>query len=467
MKRVHIQSLEPKKCTASLDTSDRNIISLLGKDYLPENIYMSHESGPKIDKVHRNYFIGAYLYAYNNHYDVIFSVNDLWSIISLMVSKYINDNSEKLRSKIVNHEGQKKLVVVEHADSKEESVSLEKKWDYFFQQIYKQIRENTLDGVVDKLENNFSVANTFDKLFSTVTIMDSFKTYFTYGRMIEGCGIPNVHLEGTRDDWLLLKSKISALSEFSVKEDCRLDIYIDALKPIIDQFINTYDGKVDVLFWNTIISTNERRIGSGRQTETYMEGWISHFVQRYGKVSIDSLMNHKTDVPIELENNVTGETKKLNLIAGFTGITHDLVLDAYRPQMSIVLYSKYPLKDLLVCVTEVADKTRDGGHFAIVIEKKYIENFRRSLKWQVVDVNTTLNKGEVFITSHISKIHDDYNIIMVTNYGVEYAPVGSIEREKFDVYIKDARNAKNARNAKKNNYDHEMETIPEKNEKNV
>lgn len=352
IKKIKIQSLTPKPVNNNVDISDKNIIGILdlrertswkvndGEKYSPDQIYAKYESGTKIKYYCSNYFIGAYLHAYNNHQDIIFSVNDLWSIITLMLSRYINDNSEALRSKFVTHDGQKKLTVVEFADSVEESLFMEKQWDFFFEQIHGQIKKNTREGVVDILENNFSVANTFHKLFSTVTIMDSFKKYFEYGRMIMGCGIPNVHLEGTREDWVLLKTKIQSMSTFAMSElsSDTLNIYINKLSLIVDKCIDTYDGNVDVDFWNNIMTTEIERIGSGGEIQTHMEGWITHFLQIYGRTILDDIKNYKMSVPVKLENRLTSITKDLTLYGAFTGVTYNDELNAYRPQLSIVLY---------------------------------------------------------------------------------------------------------------------------------
>ena len=78
----------------------------------------------------------------------------------------------------MNHEGKKKLTIVEQAGFKEESLKMEKQWDYFFQEIIKEIRKNTLEGVVDALKCSFSTTNDAYELISTSVIMASFKKYF-------------------------------------------------------------------------------------------------------------------------------------------------------------------------------------------------------------------------------------------------------------------------------------------------
>jgi hypothetical protein len=110
------------------------------------------------------------------------------------------------------------------------------------------------------------------------------------------------------------------------------------LVQIVNKFIETYDGNVDVGFWNNIMTTEDRRIGSGGDVQTYLHGWITHFFQIYNKVDLDSIRNYKVCVPVKLINEWTKTTKNLTLYAAYTGIGYDKKYDAYRPQMSICLY---------------------------------------------------------------------------------------------------------------------------------
>jgi hypothetical protein len=57
--------------------------------------------------------LSAFLYAYNSHEDIVLSPDDIWIMICIYFSKYVNDNAEKLRSLFVDHDGQQKLKVVQ------------------------------------------------------------------------------------------------------------------------------------------------------------------------------------------------------------------------------------------------------------------------------------------------------------------------------------------------------------------
>ena len=62
------------------------------------------------------------------------------------------------------------------------------------------------------------------------------------------CGIPEIRLNGEKNDWERVKNRsnklINILPEF--KE------WLVGLNEILDHFINAFDDKIDKEFWNSI-----------------------------------------------------------------------------------------------------------------------------------------------------------------------------------------------------------------------
>ena len=102
------------------------------------------------------------------------------------------------------------------------------------------------------LTSNFSTTTKIESLLSCATIMDTFKQYFDYECCIT-CGIRNVHFMGILKDWKRLRSKTAKLKNFTQPNRDSFRSYIDGLLPILDQFIQTYQGKVDKEFWNKVM----------------------------------------------------------------------------------------------------------------------------------------------------------------------------------------------------------------------
>ena len=316
--------LEKKRTYLNKKTpaSKLNKVKSLTKNYClkEDNIYYYIDTSSGIEQsFESNNFIGSFLNAYNMHCDIVLNPDNIWIMISLFFSKYLDANAEILRKKFVIHEGQKKLVVKEYADSVGQSIQMEKKWDYFYEQIHEQIKSNTKDGVVDALGCNFSTTGVIQKIISTSIIMNSFKKYFSYGRMILGCGINNVYFQGTRDDWIKIIKKTENLAQYDV--DTNLNKYINHVLIILGQFVNTWDNKVDVEFWNRILATEEKRVGSGGQIQTIISGWLLYFFGEYERMDLDNVPDYSISVPVELENELTRTKKSLNIVANWLSVS--------------------------------------------------------------------------------------------------------------------------------------------------
>ena len=107
------------------------------------------------------------------------------------------------------------------------------------------------DDLCNLLSNNFSTTTKVESLLSSLTIMSTFKKCFHYTYSINSCGIRNVHFMGSLDDWILLRDKTNQLRLFTIEND-EFFVYINGILPIIDEFIQTYQGNVNNQFWDTI-----------------------------------------------------------------------------------------------------------------------------------------------------------------------------------------------------------------------
>lgn len=275
-------------------------------------------------------FYSAFSYAYDNHKDIILSPDDVWMIISLQFTRYVNDNAEKMRHMFVNHEGQKDLTVTTHNDLTED------KWEEFFELMLDSVRTNTKDEVVDLLQSDFTTTTPVEKLLSTAVIMNTFKQYFKYGRCIPLCGIRNVLFMGTLDDWNVLSTKLEGLKKYAICS--KWTKYVDELSPVITKFIETYEGNVDMGFWDKVMNVTYGSLGSG--STSYVSGWILKFYGIYDQVETCDIKEEIIDVPVKIDNKSTGVIKMVNIVGGFGGIVNETTekYDAYKPQMSFIVY---------------------------------------------------------------------------------------------------------------------------------
>ncbi|CAG8593398.1 10592_t:CDS:2 [Cetraspora pellucida] len=146
-------------------------------------------------------FVAAIFHAYNNHQLLRLSP-DVWLAIAQDVSHHINYNAEKFRSRFVNHEG-KKDIVVPSAD------------------ILYETSHYTLEA-------------------SRIVLLDTVKIYFKHIAMLV-CGIPKVTLEGTLEDWIKIQKKVIQLRKLNLE----LDFWLDRLDSVIWNLVVTYRGEID------------------------------------------------------------------------------------------------------------------------------------------------------------------------------------------------------------------------------
>lgn len=275
-----------------------------------------------------NSFYSAFLYAYNNHEDVVLSPDDVWLLVCFQFSKFINKYPEDMRDKIVDFQDKKTLTVCTGNEIEETD------WKEFFEGILPLINKNTKPNVVESLQCDFSTTTNVESIISIVSIMDSCKQYFNYERLIPCCGINNIHFMGTLDDWGKLYDKILHLKTFSNHKEWTM--YIDGILPIISKFIDTYIGEVDVEWWNKIMNIRFGRLSSG--STSYVSGWILKLFGLDGEIESDDIPNYNFNVPVVINNKMTGFIKTVSLVGGFSGVNY--TNGAYRPQLSMIILSK-------------------------------------------------------------------------------------------------------------------------------
>ena len=196
-----------------------------------------------------NAFISAVHTAFANHYPLVLSPDAIWLVISQGFANHVNANAESLRKSFVDHEGKKTIeIILDRGDFVKGSPK--NPWGDVLDLFSEGIRRNVGDKTHDLLTPTFSTTGPVERAASQIVLMNCFKEYFLY-QMVCICGIPEVTLEGTPEDWSLLRDKALSLGQFD------LEWWTVELKPILDQFVEAASGKVDVEFWRRIYKLKE------------------------------------------------------------------------------------------------------------------------------------------------------------------------------------------------------------------
>jgi hypothetical protein len=175
--------------------------------------------------------------------------------------------------------------------------------------------------------------------------MDAFQGYFVYEARL-GCGIPEITILGTPDDWRSMIPRVRHLAEYG------LETWSAALVPVLEKIADTAGGKIDLDFW---LSFFRYRSDSGPaeltgwivtlfpylvthwKTKTlgpnkYLPTWQEHFEHARSQTdrrldfadlqgpSIGAIPQGLVSAPVRCVDRSTGNEHDLRFVAGMFGV---------------------------------------------------------------------------------------------------------------------------------------------------
>jgi len=307
-----------------------------------------------------NPFFSMVCLAYAQHRPIVLSPDIMWIIICNGYSQYVNRDPEGFRDYLVKHEGKETLII----RTRPETPTAQK-----VEQFAALIDKETKGGLAELMTCNFSTTGMVERMVSQITLMDAVKPYFEYVEMFSSCGIPRITLEGTSDDWELLREKTRQLGEYGVKE------WTDRLDPILAEFVSASEGKPNLDFWwdmaikgrpKDFHLESEGGCGFVLKNGTRFDGWFLEFIPfdtsgelpraiAYGHVLPPLL----TSVPViqHIEDdfgNLIG-VRALELRAGIVGLSQDSETKTLRPEVGWIVMEKEKY-DVCIDVADVSSK---------------------------------------------------------------------------------------------------------------
>lgn len=253
-------------------------------------------------------FYEMFRIAYANHGEVVLTPDDVWTCISQQFSKYIEQNAEALRHLFVDHEGKKELIVwLNHVD-----------YEVFMEKMMTEITNNSKGDVTKALSFDFSTSGPFDVLMGCLSTMTAMKSYFEYTMICE-CGLPKIHFTGTLDDWKNLRTKTAFLTKTYAIPDSKyfnLTSWGNDMDLILNEFIETYQGRPKPKFWDSVLNSKQSRIGSG--VSSTIAGWILRFISNEDELDTNDIPSAHFDVPVHINDN--SHEYNVRVVGGFSGL---------------------------------------------------------------------------------------------------------------------------------------------------
>ena len=217
-------------------------------------------------------FLAACMMSFAQHLPLSLTPDHLWTVIAQGFARHVDQHSEELRHHFVDHEGTKEIRIREDSMVKGDTP---KKWEeLIFPAFSEAIEKNMNNGeAYETLAGRFfSTTTTTAQAASEIVLMTAMKGYFEY-TMVTACGIPKIRLEGTRDDWVALRGRTQKLAQWMMPGHTHGELWIqDIIVPILNEFIDAYDGKINYCFWQTMVKF--RRTGNGSGSYDFLSGWL-------------------------------------------------------------------------------------------------------------------------------------------------------------------------------------------------
>lgn len=328
---IDVETLTPPKgpiATVPYNKVLRNLLNELTNNYGPI-IAHTRQTQPLVESNHP-FFYTMYR-AYADHRPVELSPEALWLLICQGFSLHVNNNAEELRSLFVDFEGKRTLTASSQGIRLDDPNS---PWERVFPQFTSQIAAYTGQELINVLAADFTTSTPASRVASQITVMESMKQYFDYVMTI--CGIPQVILHGTPEDWQSVIDRTEFLRQY------KLDWWVDEMLPVLRKIKSASEGEVDQAFWRGMFKQHDLKYEMCGDPKTLADGWIVKFYPydcHKDRNSLKGLYDGASDLPPELASvpvgfeGADGETANLTFWAGFVGIAQDTANLALRPEI--------------------------------------------------------------------------------------------------------------------------------------
>lgn len=275
--------------------------------------------------------------AYDEHRSLVLSPDDIWLVVCQGFAACVNQDPEAYRSKFVAHDGKETIIV-----RRDEFVmgAFDNDWRGCFPEFSARIREHVGDQTHGLIVSDFSTTGDIERAASEVVLMDVVQSYFEFV-VYTKCGIRNVTLRGTPDDWDSVAAKTRALLPFG---GAHLEAWLKAAIPVVEEFAKAARGEVDLDFWEELYKGRDSSGG------IYANGYILRLFpyvrdSRGGALKANPLLSGGSSWGISVSSlppalscvpfiwDYLGTKFDYQFLAGHVAVDYDESTESYSPVM--------------------------------------------------------------------------------------------------------------------------------------
>lgn len=215
-----------------------------------------------------NAIVGTFKLAWYRHLPVRLSPDDVWMAILNGISLHIDKDPKrwqralKIRKQEKHAKQQLKIFLMPG--------ELESKtfWDSLPRRLESLMDDSTRQFLDSNFVARFSTTTPRIEAAYRMKVLEAVQPFFEYAGEAS-CGIPKITLAGTPADWIRLRKRARSLRELGLTK------WMDALDPILGEFIQTAQGAPNLSFWRNAV--HDRSI-DGCLPVNYTDGWIGKFI---------------------------------------------------------------------------------------------------------------------------------------------------------------------------------------------
>lgn len=202
--------------------------------------------------------------AFNVHLPLALKPEVFWYAIIHEVAITVKANPSRYAQHFTITPGEKKTIEIQ-----DDSLNYgeQNDWGRSILLFHQPLSKNITPEAMKVFLPAFSTMNDEKEASIMVAFMDVVSEYYQFS-MRTDCGIPEIRLEGTQEDWGLLVTHTKQLAEMFKQE---LSDYFADLIPVLEKINEAASGKLDPEFWKSMYHYGG---GSGGP---YVDGWITSF----------------------------------------------------------------------------------------------------------------------------------------------------------------------------------------------
>ncbi|MBR2089408.1 MAG: DUF4419 domain-containing protein [Fibrobacter sp.] len=284
-------------------------------------------------------FINLVASAYAAHNSIEINPDDIWLTILNGIRLHVKNNRDSLKDRFVS-QGADTAIEIRN-DSLSRNITYEE-WHGVIADLFDSLQEKIPVETGEPLNVKFSTTSPIDYNISRSLVMAVASEYYTYTWAV-ACGIPQIKVNGTKLDWSLLKDSFNKLAS-----RLNLEWWVKELNPILDEFINVFDGKINLIHWRSIFKKVFEESGCDRRIT--VDGWITKFYPYIGRDKPErrnewnGAIDLMTDIPkgvtdVDINWIYAGKTIPLKIYTGFVGIQVDTTRKMLKASRGYALMS--------------------------------------------------------------------------------------------------------------------------------